>query len=264
MSLHDYVYPDPDDRLALAYDEANEPYPGYWRRSEEYALQKGERIVGDPHRKRLLDLGCGMGRMLRRFAPRFKEVTGIEPDRQRASHAFALVEQAGLENVRVVNGQLTSCCDREKAFDVVLCSHVLQHVSVSMAREIIRNISVNLAPDGILILLTTRTRQESDIFTISSLSVRGVSSRSIGKEEFSHFSQVPVGHLPVRLFCEDSLRDLVSARFRVETILPYRFLSSRRWIDSFVLRDQLYNGCRMRIGSATNQMLIARHPVGGS
>ena len=66
-----YKYPDKDDRLTI--ELINTEYDGpYWEKSEAAVLEKaGEAIKALPEKddsKRLLDLGCGKGRLIGTFA----------------------------------------------------------------------------------------------------------------------------------------------------------------------------------------------------
>jgi ubiquinone/menaquinone biosynthesis C-methylase UbiE len=75
--------------------------------------------------KRVLDLGCGDGRLALGVAPFAKEVTGLDPDAELIGDAADRAREAGLPNVHfeVGAGQLLPYADG--AFDVVILSWTL-------------------------------------------------------------------------------------------------------------------------------------------
>ena len=70
---------------------------------------------------KLLDIGCGNGKLLA-FAKQLGwEVTGLELDKTAASNA----RSAGLN---VIHGSFTAVDKIDQVFDLIICSHVLEHV----------------------------------------------------------------------------------------------------------------------------------------
>jgi SAM-dependent methyltransferase len=74
---------------------------------------------------RVLDVGCGSGRLLDAFAQRGWEVWGIEPDRESAK---ALIGRLGLPAERIFMGVAEEASFPSRAFDLITMSHVLEHV----------------------------------------------------------------------------------------------------------------------------------------
>ena len=75
--------------------------------------------------KRVLDLGCGDGRLALGVAPYAKTVVGIDPDTELIADATARAHQAGLRNTQFVVGAGQSLPFDAGSFDVVISSWAL-------------------------------------------------------------------------------------------------------------------------------------------
>jgi ubiquinone/menaquinone biosynthesis C-methylase UbiE len=75
--------------------------------------------------KRVLDLGCGDGRLVLGVAPFAKEVTGIDPDTELIAAAAIRARDAGLRNAHFGVGAGQSLPFAKDAFDVVILSWTL-------------------------------------------------------------------------------------------------------------------------------------------
>ena len=75
--------------------------------------------------KRVLDLGCGDGRLVLGVAPFAKEVTGIDPDAQLIADAAVRARDAGLRNAHFEVGAGQSLPFKNGAFEVVILSWTL-------------------------------------------------------------------------------------------------------------------------------------------
>jgi ubiquinone/menaquinone biosynthesis C-methylase UbiE len=103
-----------------------------------WALRSTERAVRAGNR-RLLDLGCGDGRLSARLAAAGAQVVGVDP-----SHVALERARAAHPQVRFVapcpDGRLPL---EDNSFDVAVCVHVLQHVAdvqtlLSETRRVLR------------------------------------------------------------------------------------------------------------------------------
>ena len=82
-----YIYPDKNDMLTM--ELIHQEFDGvYWGKSEEdvlsHAMAAIDAIDGP---KKLLDLGCGMGRLFEVFCPHVDYIQAVEPDKQRFAEA---------------------------------------------------------------------------------------------------------------------------------------------------------------------------------
>ena len=95
--------------------------------------------------RRLLDVGCGSGELLRRMEERGWAVTGVEPDPVAAEGARA----NGLD---VRDGMLADAEFPDERFDAIVLSHVIEHVHDPI--ELLRECGRVLRPGGTLVIMT--------------------------------------------------------------------------------------------------------------
>ena len=134
--MSEFKYTDKDDKLTEALISSE--YDGeYWGKSEDLVLARAETYLLTRFGREalsemtLLDLGCGMGRLIPRFAPLFGHVVGLEPDAERCAAAEKLVAEEHISNAEVHNCDCGAWLleNPDSRFDVVLCSHIFQHIS---------------------------------------------------------------------------------------------------------------------------------------
>jgi len=98
--------------------------------------------------RRVLDFGCGVGRLVLPFARVAEQVTGIDVSPAMVAEAQANCRQAGLGNVRFVHaGDAFGLGDE---FDLVHSSIVLQHVPWRRGRVLVQSLADRVAPEGCL------------------------------------------------------------------------------------------------------------------
>ena len=257
-----YRYPDHRDLMMKAYIEASDPYPGYWIRSESYAWRRARRVLAHSAHDRLLDFGCGTGRLLRPFAPLFHTTTAIEPDPERANDARRLISEFGLSNVKVLIGDVVMLEQGVEPFDAIICSHVLQHVATADVPRILTAFRTTLKHDGLLVLcvpLGWRGEQ-------TRLAVRAhdgqLTSRFLAQEEFDSLAINGISELPVRLFNQTELDTLLMPGFRVLKRWMHCDLRSAHWLDQLIFRDHLINFPIVQGRFGNNILLIARRAAG--
>ncbi len=103
---------------------------------------------------RLLEIGCGIGRMSRHLAPLFREVVGIDVSGEMIRQA-----QSRLSGIPNLHFQETSGIDLalfpDESFDVVFCAYVFQHVPSAEAIEAnLREAFRVLRPRGVFKFIT--------------------------------------------------------------------------------------------------------------
>ena len=208
-----YTYPDKNDRLTCELIERE--FDGvYWGKSEELVLGQAleeAKSLSDARRKagqkvQLLDLGCGMGRLFQTFAGIADEITGAEPDPGRFAGAEKEAHRVSDETgtpVTVLNGDASALPDG-KQFDLILSSHVMQHITCRMAEDLIKTMAEKLRPEGLLILTTTYTDSSEDRFSGEGWKDGQRWSQYVSREEFDSLFGCE-GMLPVRMFSSQSL-----------------------------------------------------------
>ena len=142
--LHAAEFRDP--RLVAVYD-AECP----WSRDDDFFLA----VVGETPGSRVLDLGCGTGRLALGMAAAGHTVTGVDPARASLEAARA---KPGAERVTWVEG--TSSLLPDAAFDVaVMTSHVAQFfVEDDAWRGALADLRRSLRPGGRLVFDTRDPR----------------------------------------------------------------------------------------------------------
>lgn len=142
--------------IKLALREAYYGYPGSPRPGWKRLLQRilllpeflyrrlmGREILPFHGQGRLLDVGCGPGRLLQELREHGWEVYGVD-------FSPVAVERARSVGLAVTQGDLIGAAYEKEVFDVVLFNHSLEHMydPVSMLREAYRI----LKPGGRLVL----------------------------------------------------------------------------------------------------------------
>ena len=115
------------------------------RARDDRVVRLVERHAPPPGRgSALLDIGCGYGHLLRRFAGRYR-LAGIDV----SAHA-AGVASAGIRGATVVTADVQRALPFAVAFDVVLAINVVEHLADPEAGA--RSIHDALAPGGLCVI----------------------------------------------------------------------------------------------------------------
>ena len=200
-----YTYPDKNDmltiQLIMGVSEGN-----YWGESEEEILKVALDTVKSYDNPTMLDCGCGMGRLLPVFVPHVKSIFALEPDIERYTFAANAVKEHPEYDITVKNADSSSLTPEQK-FDIVLSSHVLQHIPESVADSMIADIASHTAPGGCIIVTTTHTSRSEDELTIEYFTDGKRICDEVDEKTFADsFSKE--GVLPVRLFADGSVAKL--------------------------------------------------------
>ncbi|WP_158678616.1 class I SAM-dependent methyltransferase [Streptomyces sulphureus] len=98
----------------------------------------------------VLDLGCGVGRILTWLAPRASEVVGVDVAPGMVARARARV--AGFRHVELRVGDMAAVPAPDGHFDQVVCLGVFEHVPAAHRRRALEEIRRVLRPEGELLL----------------------------------------------------------------------------------------------------------------
>jgi ubiquinone/menaquinone biosynthesis C-methylase UbiE len=200
-----YFYPDVDDKITNSLIKSKEPYKDYWKKSEDYALLFAEKIFERKY-QRMLDLGAGGGRLTIKFSKYFNEITIIEPDKERFQKAKENIKR---KNINFIQTSFLSSKLSKDYFDVVICSHMIQHIKTKDITSTINKIRNTLKKNGILILLTNHSRKDYDVFTKLFLRNDIVKELKISENEFNSLITNRKMILPVHLFTMRTLKKIL-------------------------------------------------------
>ncbi len=99
----------------------------------------------------LLDIGCGAGRMLELLAPHARDAIGVDLSAAMLGVARARVEQAGLRNVQLRQGDIYALPVERDSIDLAIVHQVLHYLD-NPARAL-REAARTLAPGGRLMVV---------------------------------------------------------------------------------------------------------------
>ncbi len=139
---------------------------------------------------RVLDLGCGTGRLAVPLASVADSVDGVDIDQAGLSTATKRAREAGLSNLRTYASDVRTF-HSDRTYDVVVVSEVFPFVPA--AEQLATNLAGQLAPDGLLIATITNGHGPYQLFA-HRLNPRGylrrnrVLRRAFGKSPYDRSS----------------------------------------------------------------------------
>jgi ubiquinone/menaquinone biosynthesis C-methylase UbiE len=161
---------------------------------------------------RLLEAGCGTGRMTPGFARRCKHLVSIDFSWESLRACRSKLVKAGIRNVDLVQADICRLPLATAAFDRVVSGQVLEHIPTPAAREAaVAELARVLASGGNLVI---------SAYQYSLL------MRLFGEKEGEH-----AGGIYFFRFTRDELRALLSRNFNVQSIsgaLVYHYIARCR------------------------------------
>lgn len=221
-----YVYPDYKDKITKTMIDEKESIKGvgYWQRSEVRILNLMKKQIEKSIKKDntwFLDAGCGEGRLLPEFEKYFDNILLIEPDKYRLKIAKQLVNKLEISNkVKYKTLTIESMSSNQK-YDVILCSHILQHVHTDNLKIILKKLYELLNKDGLLFITTCNSQKKEDYFVKQFIKNSKTSRKIIKKEEFNSLVYNKK-ILPVHYFNKEKLIRLLKS-------FNFKFLDSKKF-----------------------------------
>jgi demethylmenaquinone methyltransferase/2-methoxy-6-polyprenyl-1,4-benzoquinol methylase/ArsR family transcriptional regulator len=164
-------------RLAEVRDERNRAAARYfasqakdWNRiralhvPEEQVDRAIGELVGAEPLGSVLDLGTGTGRMLEIIAPHADRAVGIDQSRAMLNVARARLDQAGLRNVQLRQGDLYALPVERDAYDLVVLHQVLHYLDDPS--RAIREAARALRPAGRLLIVDFAPHLQEQLRTV--------------------------------------------------------------------------------------------------
>ena len=219
--MSDYIYPDKSDVLTNLYitTKSNEKY---WEESENNVLQKIiEKIKEIEKSPRLLDLGCGQGRLFNVFYNYVSHITGLEPDYNRYLDAEMEAKKVDSKKIDVINGYID--CLKDDAYDVVIISHIFQHIPIEETKKTLDCLQDMITKDGYIFITTTFSDMSKDSYKLVYLKDNKYFEENVTENEFVKKS-AEEGILPTREFSYKTMEILAkNSGFVIEDMFLYHF-----------------------------------------
>lgn len=108
-------------------------------------------VIGERQFGQMLDIGTGTGRVLELFAPLCQRAVGLDGSRDMLSYARANLEQAGVNNAQVRQGDIYQLPMPRNSYDLVTIHQVLHFLDDPALA--IREAARALAPSGTMMIV---------------------------------------------------------------------------------------------------------------
>jgi 2-polyprenyl-3-methyl-5-hydroxy-6-metoxy-1,4-benzoquinol methylase len=239
-----YTYPDLKDEITAVFIGINEPYEGYWAESENYVLNIMKKHIEQndkSEKKSLLDAGCGEGRLIPDFSKYFDYMLAIDPDKSRLSIAKETIQNLGISDKVHFDDTPIQELEEQEKFDVILCSHVLQHVHLDLVPKIIDKLKRILKESGLLFILTCHSTTGNDYFVKEFFDGPNFVEEIIDEKEFNSLVY-GINQLPIHLFSRKGIEEtLAKSDLEIIDYKVFHILEKDLGTSNISERDLLIN-----------------------
>lgn len=142
------VLTDPRFRSSALNDQGRAEFFASGEQHVDYVIDRCASLAGGSWApRRVLDFGCGVGRLTLPFARRAEQVVGVDVSPSMLKEASRNADQAGVANVSWMRSDdgLTAV---DQTFDLVNSYIVLQHVEIQRGRQLFEALVARVAPGG--------------------------------------------------------------------------------------------------------------------
>lgn len=232
-----YHYPDFEDHLIIKFLTEFEKNEIYWAESEKKILKLISETLERENKYAgyFLDAGCGKGRLLEIFAPRFSHSHALEPDPARYSQTAEMLSKSNFSG----KVELFNCTAQDyrstTQYDFILCSHVIQHIHTDDVLPLLTNLHQHLNSGGLMAITTCHSNCEMDNFNKDYLKDGKPVSERINKEEYNRLIEAS-GILPIRFFNKEKLVNQLQS-IGLKLIIFRSFHVAKEERDVFAIED---------------------------
>jgi 2-polyprenyl-3-methyl-5-hydroxy-6-metoxy-1,4-benzoquinol methylase len=171
----EYLYIDINDAKLQRDIKLYEPYPGYWNKSDRWIRDEIIKSINKYRKKEkninILDIGCGDGTMVDALTANNDNIYIIEPDKNRYEkakirlrHKSQAIKSYSLDPFLVAAEGFN-----DNFFDIILCSHVIQHINTDEAKMFMSAIYKKLKSGGLFFLLNPISKSKWDEYVVEGL-----------------------------------------------------------------------------------------------
>lgn len=164
------------DNIKLRQDITTyEPYVDYWTKADNWILdQLTKRVrkirnIKNNRELNILDVGCGDGKIISVIAQKDDNIHIIEPDAERLEKAISLLRTMQCENVTSNESGVEGIDLLPNNYDIIICSHVIQHIHTKHCVSILSKLHNALKKDGELFLLFSMSYTNQDEYVVHGL-----------------------------------------------------------------------------------------------
>lgn len=266
--MSSFQYPDVDDHILQAFVEQKQPYIGYWLESERNALRKASDYLleqlGPREQVRALDAGCGQGRMIPWIAKFSSHVLAADPDQERLARARRVKPTMDVGPTQLVFQNVPIDLISGGPFDLIICSHVIQHVSTLVARQILLSLRALAAPDCVAIIAFSRSKVGLETYGVSQMQAGEPDFELVDRATFDAAAtgESDKGRLPVRMIDPAGFsKEAQAVGWKIEWSWTYH---AANWSAGPVApdHDDILNLSSARLNDCEGDVYVALRPIG--
>jgi SAM-dependent methyltransferase len=156
------VLTDPEYRKENLTAESRERFFASGEKHVRYVLARMAHHFGETCRNKMLDYGCGVGRLIIPFAEHYRQVFGVDMSEGMLTEARKVADARDLTNIVFMQSDGSDLAALpNKHFDLIHSVIVFQHIPVVHGYAIMENLMARVAPGGIIALHVNLRRNAS-------------------------------------------------------------------------------------------------------
>jgi hypothetical protein len=233
-----YQYPDRADEIPPAAIRPNRVRGGApWGEADVRIVREVAARLGRRDHLRAADVGAGAGRLLPVLADVADSITVIEPDPVRLAAARATAAGLRATAFDFEPRRAEQAGPAVQRCDLVLCSHVVQHIASGQRAVFAAALAARTAPDGLLAITFPATTARRDRYLLSELAPAGtepaIRTSEVGRAAFDRAAAGqagPAAVLPVWHAGRGQIENLLAgAGLTVLSRFTYRSFTFDLW-----------------------------------